>query len=90
MIQNELIFKEADHDNDLLTEPHFEPKAFNDLHQPLEMAFYNLPQDALVEYAELATTLRYQFAQRAHELDTEYENRCPNGPVTDKRLDTLV
>jgi hypothetical protein len=90
LIQNELIFRDADHDDDLLADPIFEPKAFNELHQPLEMAFYNLPEDALLEYAELATTLRDLFAKRALELDTEYKDKNPNGQVTEKRLDTLV
>jgi hypothetical protein len=54
------------------------------------MAFYNLPTDALMEYAELATTLRDQFAKRALELDTAYKEHYPNGPVTEKRLTSLV
>ena len=54
------------------------------------MAFYNLPDDALLEYAELATTLKDQFAKKAFELDTTYKELFPDGPVTEKRLDTLV
>ena len=54
------------------------------------MAFYNLPEEQLLEYAELSTTLRDDMAKRAHELDTAYKEHFPGGPVTEKRLTSLV
>ena len=60
------------------------------MHQPLEKDFYAIPDDELREYAELATILRDRVASRALELDRDHRDRHPDGPITEKRIDTLV
>ena len=41
-----------------MAEPIFEPKAFNDIHGPLEVDTFRLDEQQLLTHAEQATTIR--------------------------------
>jgi hypothetical protein len=87
---HELLVQQSEHDHNEKATPVYDPKAFNDLYKPLECEDYRLEQEELLQYAELATTIRERLAERALEKDREFQLRNPNGVVTDKRIDTLI
>ena len=90
MEKNVQLVQDQEGDPNEMVEPIFEPKRFNELHTPLFCANYKMQQDELLEYAEMATAMKDRIAQAALELDKDFKRLNPNGPVTEKRLDTLV
>ena len=58
-----MLVLDSENDKDEKVEPIFEPKSFYEQFQPLECEEYQLSEDILLTYAELATDIRQGFAQ---------------------------
>jgi hypothetical protein len=89
--KNKELILDKDSDQDRLAEPFFEPKAWAEFYgKVIEVKNFEIEQEELQTYGEMATTIRKEIAARAMEQELEFQRRHPEYELTEKRLDTLV